>query len=181
MKNLRQYEKDEIEYIFKRIDTLYKKIGIYTVLITAFFFNTLKYFLPYLERLFVMSANNLSLLFQRSLGIDKDIYGLGDFLATFVLFPLFTISYLIIMMFWIYFIVSDYHQIKKLNSKLKTYDNKFNIYIIDPEKNIVISNFITKVMESYERCFDIQVNSKCKYFFTFLVLSLYIVIVILKM
>jgi len=177
--SIKQIDKDKIEYINKRIDYLYKKIGIYTIFITAFFFNTLKYFLPYLEKLFIYSVNKLSTIFQNLFNIDN-MYGLGDFMVTFILFPFFTLSYTVITMFWVYFIVKDYHQIKYLNNKLKFYDKKYNINIIDSENNDFIQNFLTKSLKFYEQCFELNKQNICKTLLPILILISYIGYVIYK-
>lgn len=174
-----QSDKDKIEYIHKRIDYLCKKIGIYTVFITAFFFNTLKYFLPYLEKLFIYTANKLSNVVENFFDIGS-IYGIGDFLVTFLLFPFFTLSYTIVTMFWVYFIVKDYHQIRELNSKLKLYDKKYNLKIIDSENNDFIQKFSIKILKYYEECFESNSGNKCKILFTMLISLSYIGYVVYK-
>ena len=176
---IKQIDKDKIEYINKRIDYLYKKIGVYTVFITALFFNTLKYFLPYLEKLFIYSVNKFSAIFQNFFNIHN-LYGLGDFMATFILFPIFTLSYTIITMFWVYFIIKDYHQIKYLNNKLKFYDKKYKLNIIDSENNDFIQNFLTRILRLYEQCFELNEHNICKILLVVFILVSYIGYVIYK-
>jgi hypothetical protein len=118
-------------------------------------------------------------MFQNFFDIEN-IYGLGDFLATFILFPAFTVSYTIITMFWIYFIIKDYNQIKYLNNKLKIYDKKYNLNIIDSEENDFIQKFLTNTLKFYEKCFEINEDSICKIIFAIFILLFYIGYVIYK-